>query len=125
MLLDTCALLWLSQGGGKLTHSTLEAINNEPIVYVSAISGFEVGLKYVKQKLFLPEQPAIWFKKIIQHHDLTILPLDLDVCIASTMLPMIYADPCDRFIIASAEINKLTVVTADRKISDYGIATIC
>ena len=125
MLLDTCALLWLAQGGGKLTRPTLEAINNEPIVYVSAISGFEIGLKYIKQKLSLPEQPATWFKKIIQHHDLTVLAVDLDICVASTMLPMIHADPCDRFIIACAEINRLTVVTADEKISDYGIHTIC
>lgn len=125
MLLDTCALLWLVQGGGRLTPSTLEAINNEPVVYVSVISGFEIGLKYIKQKLSLPEQPASWFKKVMQHHDLTILALDLDVCVASTMLPMFHADPCDRFIIACAEINKLTVVTADGKFSEYGIKTLC
>nr|VFJ67673.1 MAG: hypothetical protein BECKFM1743A_GA0114220_104543 [Candidatus Kentron sp. FM] len=45
MLLDTCALLWLASGGGKLSEAVLEQITLSLVVYISAISGFEVGIR--------------------------------------------------------------------------------
>lgn len=124
MLLDTCALLWLAQGGGKLSTEACRQINAETVVYVSAISGFEIGIKQRKGKLTLPVSPADWFSAIIEHHDLHVLPLDLDICIRSTELPTIHADPCDRFIIATAQIHQLQVVTADTLFSQYGISVL-
>lgn len=46
MLLETCALLWLAQGGGQLSSETLEALAAAPFVFVSAISGFEISIKH-------------------------------------------------------------------------------
>ena len=53
-MLDTCALLWLAQGGGALSEAALRGIEAAPVVYVSAISGFEIGIKVQKDKLELP-----------------------------------------------------------------------
>ncbi len=125
MLLDTCALLWLAQGGGELSAEVCTKINAEAVVYVSAISGFEIGIKHLKGKLSLPASPADWFKVVVSHHDLHILPLDLDICLRSTQLPAIHSDPCDRFIIATAEIHKLQVITADPLFTQYGVAVLC
>jgi len=125
MLLDTCALLWLVQGGGKLSAEVCKQINDEAMVYVSAISGFEIGIKHHKGKLSLPANPTDWFKVIVNHHDLHVLPLDLKICIRSTQLPAIHSDPCDRFIIATAEIHKLKVITADPVFARYGVPAHC
>jgi len=57
MLLDTCALLWLAQGGGDLSSEALRKLSEASFVYVSAISGFEIGVKYRKGKLQLPSLP--------------------------------------------------------------------
>ncbi len=122
MLLDTCALLWLSQGGGKLSAEICRQINKQAAVYVSAISGFEIGVKHQKGKLILPAGPADWFKTVIEHHNLHTLPLSLEICIRSSQLPAIHSDPCDRFIIATAEIHKLKVITADSLFTKYGIS---
>lgn len=124
MLLDTCALLWLAQGGGPLSIETRERINHALIIYVSAISGFEIGIKAQKGKLTLPVEPIDWFNTIIEHHDLHVLPLDLITCIQSTKLPAIHADPCDRFIIATAQLHNLQIVTADKIFAQYGIMTL-
>ena len=124
MILDTCALLWLSQGGGQLSDPVLQRINAERVVYVSAISGFEIGIKCQKGKLQLPALPADWFAAILNHHDVQVLPLDLAVCIRSTQLPTIHADPCDRLIIAAAEKHQMPVVTADPIFQQYGIEVI-
>ena len=125
MLLDTCALLWLVQGGGKLSGETLRELAEAPFVYVSAISGFEVGMKYIKGKLHLPVVPSDWFKAVVEHHDLQVLSLDLDICIRSTQLPPVHNDPCDRMIIASAQRHRLPVVTADPVFKSYDIETRC
>ena len=121
MILDTCALLWLASGGKKLSRATLKEINEAPAVYVSAISGFEIALKVARGKLILPHPPREWFEQVVEHHGLSVLPLDLAACIAAAELPWIHNDPCDRFIIATAKLNDLTVVTADEHFVKYGL----
>jgi len=125
MILDTCALLWLASGDKKLSRSALKKINEASAVYVSAMSGFEVAIKAIKGKLKLPHPPQPWFEKVVEHHGLTILPLELNVCVAAAELPRIHDDPCDRFIIATAKLHDLTVVTADEQFEKYGVAVIC
>ena len=121
MILDTCALLWLASGDKKLSRSALKEINEASAVYVSAISGFEIAIKVARGKLKLPSPPQDWFEKILEHHGLAVLPLDLNVCITAAQLPPIHDDPCDRFIIAAAKINDLAVVTADERFEEYSL----
>src|SRR5580658_2070189 len=124
MILDTCALLWLASGDKKLSRSALKQINESPAVYVSAISGFEISIKVAKGKLRLPNPPQEWFENVVEHHGLTLLPLELDVCIAAAQLPPIHDDPCDRFIIAAAKRSGLEVVTADERFEEYGLTVL-
>jgi PIN domain nuclease of toxin-antitoxin system len=121
MILDTCALLWLAAGDRKLSRAALKEINDAPAVYVSAISGFEITLKAAKGKLELPLPVEKWFERVAEHHGLTVLPLGLEVCIAAAQLPPIHDDPFDRFIIATAKLNNLTVVTSDERFEEYGL----
>lgn len=84
----------------------------------------EVGIKHKKGKLDLPVSPSDWFDIIVRHHDLQVLPLDLDICIHSTQLPPIHNDPCDRMIIATAKTHGLAVVTTDETFKAYEIETL-
>lgn len=124
MILDTCALLWLAAGSKKLGGAVLKQINEAPAIYVSAISGFEISLKAAKGKLELPEPAKKWLEKIVEHHGLTVLPLEMDVCIAAAELPRMHDDPCDRFIIAVAKLNNFAVVTSDDRFEQYGVTVI-
>ena len=121
LILDTCALLWLASGDKKLSRSALKEINEASAVYVSAISGFEIAIKVARGKLKLPSPPQDWFEKILEHHGLAVLPLDLNVCITAAQLPPIHDDPCDRFIIAAATVSDLAVVTADERFEEYSL----
>ena len=125
MILDTCALLWLAGGSKKLSRAALKEINAASVVNVSAISGFEMSLKTGAGKLKLSHPVEEWFKRVAEHHGLTILPLDLEACIAAANLPPIHDDPFDRFIIATAKLSDLTVVTADEQFEGYGLKVIC
>lgn len=124
MMLDTCALLWLASGDSRLSRATLKAINEAPAVYVSAISGFEIALKAARGKLRLPHAPQEWLEKVVEHHGLSVLPLALDVCTAAAELPPIHNDPCDRFIIATARLHDLVVVTGDQRFAEYGLTVL-
>jgi len=125
MILDTCALLWLASGSKRLSRAALKEIDAASAIYVSAISGFEISLKTGAGKLELSHPVEEWFKRVTEHHGLTVLPLELKVCIAAAELPPIHDDPFDRFIIAAANLNDLTVVTADERFEAYGVPVIC
>jgi PIN domain nuclease of toxin-antitoxin system len=58
-----------------------------------------------------------------EHHGLTLLPLDLNICIAAAQLPPIHDDPCDRFILATAKEYDLPVVTREQY-GHYGVPVI-
>ena len=77
---------------GRVVRDSLSRIDTAPVVYVSAISGFEIGIKVQKGKLHLPVSPADWFTAILLHHHLDVLVLNLDVCLRSTTLPLLHAD---------------------------------
>lgn len=120
ILLDTCGLLALQDGGRDLTEATraqLEAPLSE--VFVSAISAFEIGQKHNTGKLILKQAPGIWFPAMLKHHQLVELPVSAGICTAATELPPIHKDPFDRIIIATALANKLSILTSDKIIPTY------
>lgn len=124
MILDTCALLWLAAGGKQLSKEARDRIEGAPVVFVSAISALELAVKCRSGKLKLPVPPMEWFQGIVDHHDLAVEPLHWDVCMAAVDLPPIHKDPCDRFIIATARLRHLAVVTADPVFCSYGIDVV-
>ncbi len=123
MILDTCALLWLVEGT-TLSSAALVKIDTSPVVYVSTITAFEIALKYRRGKLLLPAEPEDWFKRVLAHHNLEMIDISLEIALESTALPQIHKDPADRFIIATALLYKLPVVTKDNLFSEYGVKVI-
>ena len=124
VILDTCALLWLASDDKKLSRRARKEIEAAPVVYVLAISGFEIAMKVGKGKLTLPLPPQEWFEKIVENHGLEVMALELNVCMAAAQLPPLHDDPCDRFIIAAAKTNDHCVVTADLRFKEYGITVL-
>ncbi len=124
LLLDTCALLWLASGSDKLSKEAIAAINKADIVYVSAISAWEISLKSERGQLKLPLPALQWFNAVLEQHSLVLAPLDIDTLIKANQLPWHHRDPADRFIIATAYQKGAVVVTGDSKFSLYDISLI-
>ncbi len=76
MLLDTCALLWLVHQPENLSNSLLNRINAEPVIYISSITGSEIGIKYKSGKLELPVPPKTWLETVLKHHDISVIEID-------------------------------------------------
>lgn len=121
ILLDTCAILWLAQGGGRLKQMTLERIDKEPVVAVSAISALEIAVKQQKGKPALAIPAEEWWRRAVNHHRIEVISLTAETMIRATGLPAIPGDPADRFIIATALERSVSVVTSDSRFQDYGV----
>ena len=99
-------------------------LENPAPLFVSAISAFEVGVKHRKGKLDLKHPPEQWWKLATSHHGVTVLPVTDELALASTALPLIHHDPCDRLIVATAEDIAATILTPDHLIAQYPSAKV-
>jgi len=119
-LLDTCALLWLAADHSRLSDEVVRQLIRHPdAVFVSAISAFEVGTKHAKGKLELPMEPGRWYETALRFHHVKEIPVDGRIAAHSTKLPRLHADPCDRLIIATAQLEDLVILTPDSLFSAY------
>jgi PIN domain nuclease of toxin-antitoxin system len=124
VLLDTCALLWLVTNAEELSERARSSVESASIAYVSAISAWEVSLKAARGALSLPMDAGEWFGLALDHHGLTLAPLDVDILIAANALPWHHRDPADRFIIATARKLHAAVVTTDTLFQRYDISLV-
>ena len=124
LLLGTCALLWLGGAPERLSPVARMRIEQTPFIHVSPVSLWEIALKYRLGKLELSMPPGDWFETLKSAYGFSLLPLDEYVMLESAKLPLFHRDPADRFIIATAKIHSLDVVTGDVRFAQYGINTL-
>jgi PIN domain nuclease of toxin-antitoxin system len=120
VLLDTCTLLWLAGDPSALSQPARDAIDAaEDGPAVSAVAAFEVAIKWHQGKLTLPLPPDQWYARALAGHGVREIPVDGLCALRAAGLPPIHHDPCDRFLIATAQLHKLPIVTPDRIIAQY------
>ena len=124
-LVDTCTFLWIVGGGAALPSRIREAfLSPENDVYFSAVSAWEIALKYAGGKLPLPESPGTYVPKERELHQILSLPI-LESHIAQlASLPLIHRDPFDRILICQAIANELTIATVDPIVKKYEVACL-
>lgn len=126
LLLDTCAMIWLSQGApfAESARAIIErARRAKAKLCVSLMSAWEAGMLVSKDKLPAVTDPARWFNEFVDVARLTVQPLSIDILVDSSFLPELpHKDPADRIIIATARANNLAIVTRDRRILAYSAA---
>ena len=125
LLLDTCAVIWLASSRLPAeATSIVDACAASGEVYYSAISAWEIGLlgrarKEGPRMRFDPD-PALWFERFRSAPGLREIQLSADIALAASLLPGdIHADPADRFLIATARLRGIPLLTSDRRIIDY------
>lgn len=122
LLLDTHALLWALVERHRLSRTATAALEDEASqVFVSAISAWEIEIKRASGKLRLPDD----LEAVLAKQDFTALPVTMDHAHVVELLPRHHRDPFDRMLIAQAQFEGLTLVTADRTIrTRYSVATL-
>lgn len=121
LMLDTCGLLWLAAGHRRLSASARKRIDSATLVGVSAITAWEVGLKAARGELKLPMEAEEWFESVVVHHRLQVFEITPRIAFETNRLPWHHRDPADRFILATARLHHMAVVTADDNFVAYGV----
>lgn len=121
-LLDTCAILFIADNTSDLSAATLRLIDDAPLgdVLVSAISVAEIACLQERGRIKLQSHWRIWWDMLLRQTAWTCLPITGEVMAeAYSLPPPIHRDPTDLVLIATARLEKLTLVTTDGKILNY------
>jgi PIN domain nuclease of toxin-antitoxin system len=126
LLLDTHVLVWLMAGNERLgvkARSLIAQASHDDLLYLSAISPWEIAMLVSKGRLVLEQDVGEWIEKALSLSGIRLEALSPEIAVASTRLPgLIHSDPADRIIAATARRAGITLVTADRLLLDYGAA---
>lgn len=120
ILLDTHVILWWQRDDRRLNQAAREAIATAELVWVSAVSGWEVSIKSALGRLRLDEP----FEILVAADDFTELPMTLAHATRLHELPPHHTDPFDRMLVAQALTEKATIVSHDRALEPYGAKMI-
>lgn len=127
MLLDTHIWLWGAGGEvrriGPRTRRAIERARTGGRLHVSAASIFEITALQLAGRIDLAMSAEAWIRESIEASGLKVLELTASIAIDAGSIPgTALADPCDRFLVASASRHALTLVTRDTRILDFARA---
>lgn len=116
-LLDTNAWLRWFHRPQEICAATRQMLNAAQVVGLSPMSIIEVAQKAHKGKLILPLPVDVWVRQSLPAGRVKLLPITVDVALASYTWPDdFHGDPADRIIAATANEHRLTLVTSDEKL---------
>lgn len=122
ILLDTHVWLWLQSDPERVRGDVLDLLRDPSnALYLSAASGWEIAIKYALGKLPLPEPPATYVPSRLEISGVTSLPVTMRHALRVEGLPAHHRDPFDRLLVAQAQLEELTLTTADPQLRSYEV----
>jgi PIN domain nuclease of toxin-antitoxin system len=123
IVLDTHAWIWFTSKPEALSKKAQKAVDaavKEKNVLISSISVWEVALLVKNKRLKLSMDVTDWIAKSENLPFIQFIPVSNSIAVKSVNLPQpLHPDPADRIIIATALSTGASLVTKDKKISDY------
>jgi PIN domain nuclease of toxin-antitoxin system len=121
-LIDTHCWIWWNAQQDRLPPKVIEVITDKhnEIVF-SVVSAWEISIKYALGKLQLPFEPSEYVPSRLAVNQMTVLPVQLSHTLRVATLPHHHGDPFDRLLVATGQVEGLTLITADTKFEAYDI----
>ena len=118
LLLDTHVLLWWLADDARLGREARAVVSSsEHVVYVSAVTIWEIVIKRAMGKLELPDD----FSAVVEASGFLTLPITASHAWALGFLPLLHRDPFDRMLVAQACAEGMTLVSADGQLGQYNV----
>jgi PIN domain nuclease of toxin-antitoxin system len=119
ILLDTHLLLWAVGFPELLSVQAFELMRDpKNDLYFSVSSIWEVAIKHGLGRADFKASPGL-LRRTLLDDGYEELPILSQHAVALSSLPPIHKDPFDRILIAQAMVEGITLLTADRVISQY------
>jgi PIN domain nuclease of toxin-antitoxin system len=128
ILLDTHIVLWLAFDAARLSKKAKttieEARQSGEGVAISDITLLELAMLARKKRILLSLSLGSFLSEVERRF--VVLPMNGHICVRAFALPSTYPkDPADRVIAATALVQGLSLVTADREIrQSHAVPTI-
>ena len=125
ILVDTHVFLWMAMTPMRLSgrvRALLADTANE--LFLSDASVWEIAIKYKTGRLELSGEPSLWIPLRVERYYLTELTIRRDHIFRAGGLPLHHRDPFDRLLVAQAQVEGLTLLTADARLSAYDVPVI-
>lgn len=123
ILLDTQTWLWMQGSPERLNDEAL-ALVKDPAqdLLLSAASSWEIAIKASLGKLTLPVAPTVYVPDRMRSSGVGALPITHSHALAVAALPQHHRDPFDRLLVAQAQLEGLTLLTADDVFHRYDVS---
>ncbi|SFP50887.1 type II toxin-antitoxin system VapC family toxin [Hydrogenimonas thermophila] len=121
-LIDTHIFLWLVFDPEKVNTKKLEILKDpQNKIFIASISFWEISLKYNLGKLSLSGLTPDELPKVAQKMGIDTLEIEKEVMASFYKLPKVqtHKDPFDRIIIWQCINDNITLISQDRKFSEY------
>ena len=119
VLLDTHVLLWAAVMPSRLREGARSLIENPATeVVFSAASLWEVAIKRGLGRKDFDVDPRLLRRGLLEQ-GYTELPVIGAHAVAVDLLPPIHKDPFDRILVAQAQVEGITLLTADDVVARY------
>ena len=119
ILLDTHVLLWAAGVPERLTREARDLIENpETELVFSAASLWEVAIKHGLGRDDFRVDPHLLRRGLLEN-GYTELPVAGLHAVALGSLPRMHKDPFDRMLVAQAQVEGITLLTADPTVARY------
>lgn len=120
-MIDTHVLLW-ALGAEHMLRNDVRRSLTDPRndVFVSAVCVWEIAIKRALGKLRAPDHLAA----SVEAAGFSELPVTFVHAEQAGSLPEFHGDPFDRMLVAQAQVEGLTLVTADANILQYPVRTM-
>lgn len=125
LLLDTQSWLWWFAQPERLSEETISHIADESNeLWFSVASIWEIGIKFAIGKLPLPESPDQYISSRMGQLGVRSLEITATHALKAAALPLHHRDPFDRMLIAQAQLEDMTIVSADAILKQYSDVSI-
>lgn len=125
LLLDTQCWLWWFAQPERLNKEAITQIADEANeLWLSVASIWEIGIKVAIGKLPLPDPLDIYISSRMAQLGVRSLEITVSHALRAAALPLHHKDPFDRMLIAQAQIEDMTLVSADSMFNQYDVSLL-
>lgn len=122
LLLDTQLLLWTAFQPERLSARTAKLLRNRGNAFAFSVASlWEVAIKSSLGRDDFQVDPRLLRNGLLAegYNEVGITP---EHVLGVAALPWLHRDPFDRLLVAQAQVEKITLLTADRTLTRYGKA---
>jgi PIN domain nuclease of toxin-antitoxin system len=126
ILLDTHGLLWMVMEDSRLSKKARKQIEEAKRLTYSIVSFWEIALK-LSRSGFDFGLPSSWHRDLndeMRRIGCVRLGIEAEHCRHLQDLPWYHKDPFDRMLIAQAQVEQLSIMTADPRFKQYDVKVV-